>query len=79
MPTPKDVALPYEDIKMTTDDGVQIRGYIIPARRRQISTDQLKAMSPIQRKEVAEKEVAEWAEEMGDEKAVEVGVELYKA
>ena len=76
VPTPIDVALAYEDVKMTTSDGVRIRGFVIPARRSQVSTPDLKAMSPGERKTVAEKEVGDWIVEMGDEKAVEVRADL---
>ncbi|ORX40152.1 Alpha/Beta hydrolase protein [Kockovaella imperatae] len=71
VPTPKDVALPYEDVKLTTSDGVKIRAYVIPARRKQISTEDLKMASPSARKEIAEKEVADWTEEMGQDEAIE--------
>lgn len=73
MPKPTAVGLPYEDVTITTHDGVKIKGYVIPARRRFIPTHELQSMSSTERKERGEKEVEAWTEEMGNEDALEVG------
>ena len=72
VPKPTDVGLPYEDVTLTTSDGLKLKAYVIPARRRFIPTHEMQAMSSKERKERAEKEVEAWAEEMGGDDALEV-------
>lgn len=72
VPTPAEVGLPYEDVTLTTPDKLNIKAYVIPARRTYIPTPQLQAMSPAERVEACKRETESWAEEMGTEEAVKV-------
>jgi len=73
VPKPTAVGLPYEDVTLTTPDGVKLKAYVIPVRRHFISTHDMQTMSSKERKERTEKEVEVWAQEMGKEDALEVG------
>jgi len=64
--------LPYEDVTITTQDGLKLKAYVIPARKQFISTHEMQTMSSEERKERADKEVEAWMEEMGKEDALDV-------
>jgi hypothetical protein len=64
--------LAYEDVTLTTSDNVKLKAYVIPARRRNTSLDDMRGMTMKQREQIGEKAVEEWMAEMGKEDAVEV-------
>ena len=78
VPTPKQVGLPYEDVTLTTSDGVEIKGYVIPARRNQVSTETLKELKRAEQQAIAEKEVADWTKEMETDEAIDVSRVLWR-
>jgi hypothetical protein len=73
VPTPADVGLPYEDVTLTTSDRVNIKAYVIPARRSFIPTPELQAMSREERVKAVHGQTTDWAEEMGTDEAINVG------
>jgi hypothetical protein len=72
VPKPTQLGMPYEDITIITPDKVRIKAYIIPARRHSIPKEEWAGMSAQERKEVGEKVMRDWGQEMGDDEAIEV-------
>nr|ODN94582.1 BEM46 family protein [Cryptococcus depauperatus CBS 7855] len=70
VPKPIEVGCPYEDVTLTCPDGIKIKAYVMLARRKPLTTDEIRHLSKDERKERAKKEVEAWAQEMGDEKAI---------
>ncbi|WVQ72842.1 hypothetical protein IAR50_002403 [Cryptococcus sp. DSM 104548] len=70
VPKPIDVGCPYEDVTLTTPDGLKIKAYVIPARRRPLGMEEIRVLRKEDRRKRAEEEMEKWAEEMGDEKAI---------
>lgn len=77
VPKPIEVGCPYEDVTLTCSDGVKIKAYVIMARRKPLMMSELRGLSPAERKEKAQMEMEAWAQEMGDEKAIEVSQDPY--
>lgn len=71
VPTPDQIGLPFEDIYLTTSDGLKLHAYLIPARRRPATLQELQSLSHEGRRARMKKEVDDWVEEMGKEDAVE--------
>ncbi|KAI9631953.1 Alpha/Beta hydrolase protein [Dioszegia hungarica] len=71
VPTPAQIGLPYEDITLTTNDHLKLHAYLIPARRRPVTLQDLQSLSNEDRKARMKAEVDGWVEEMGKEDAVE--------
>ncbi|KAK8858520.1 hypothetical protein IAR55_002747 [Kwoniella newhampshirensis] len=71
VPKPIEIGCPYEDVSLTCPDGVKVRAYVIPARIKPLSAQEIRSMGTEERKERASKEMEIWAEEMGNEKATE--------
>ncbi|OCF36417.1 BEM46 family protein [Kwoniella heveanensis BCC8398] len=71
VPKPIELGMPYEDVTITCRDGTKIKGYVIPARLKPITTDEMRTMNTAERKDRVGKEMERWAEEMGDEKSIE--------
>ncbi|WVF71946.1 hypothetical protein IAT40_006756 [Kwoniella sp. CBS 6097] len=71
VPKPIELGMPYEDVTLKCRDGIKIKGYVIPARLKPITTDEMRSMGSTERKERVGKEMEKWAEEMGDEKSIE--------
>ena len=72
VPLPTAVGLPFEDVTITCADGVKVKAYVIPARRRFMGTAELRSLSKEDFKRRAQEEVELWTREMGTEDAVEV-------
>ncbi|TYJ58915.1 hypothetical protein B9479_000348 [Cryptococcus floricola] len=70
VPKPIDVGCPYEDVTLTTSDGINIKAYVIPARRHPLSMSDIRALKKEDRRARAEEEMIKWAAEMGDEKSI---------
>jgi hypothetical protein len=74
VPKPTQLGMPYEDVTLTTPDGVRIKGYVIPARRKPVGKEEWMGLSGVERKERGEKEMMDWVEEMGDDQAISVSL-----
>lgn len=72
VPKPIEVGCPYEDVTLTCSDGIKIKAYVIMARKKPLMLSELRGLTPTERKERAQYEMEAWAQEMGDEKAIEV-------
>lgn len=77
VPKPIEVGCPYEDVTLTCSDGVKIKAYVIMARRKPLMVSELRGLSLAERKERAQMEMEAWAQEMSDEKAIEVSQDPY--
>lgn len=71
VPKPIEVGCPYEDVTLTCSDGIKIKAYVIMARKKPLMLSELRGLTPTERKERAQYEMEAWAQEMGDEKAIE--------
>lgn len=52
--------MPYEDVTLTTPDGLKIRAYVIPARERVVPLHDLRGLNSTKLKERGLAEAAEW-------------------
>lgn len=76
MPTPADFVLPYEDVTLTTPDGLKIKGYVIPARKTFMSSVEVNSMSMTDRKLKGAEEVEKWAQDMGTQEVIDVSLRV---
>ncbi|GMK57417.1 hypothetical protein CspeluHIS016_0402510 [Cutaneotrichosporon spelunceum] len=60
VPQPTDAALPFEDVALTTPDGVRLRAYVIPARTRVVPLHELRGLSAAELTARGETELAAW-------------------
>lgn len=70
MPIPTDAGLPFEDVTLTTSDGLRLKAYFIPARERVVPLHELKGLQPAQMRERGEAEMRAW-NEIKDDKGPE--------
>lgn len=73
VPTPIEAGLPYEEVKLTTPDGLTIRGYVIPARRNPVPLSELRGLSSSAIAQRGTAEQVAWMTEKDTEGAIEVG------
>lgn len=64
--------LPYEDVTLTTPDGLKIKGYVIPARKTFVPSMEVNSMGMADRKKRGLEETEKWAEEIGTQEAIDV-------
>lgn len=57
---PTDAGLPYEDVTIRTPDGLNIKGFVIPARERVIPLSELKGLNAEQMRDKGALESKEW-------------------
>jgi hypothetical protein len=62
----------YEDITLTTSDHVNIKAYMIPARKNVLSKSEMMSMSATQREEAGEQAMADWNTEKVNDDTLEV-------
>lgn len=72
VPRPTDAGLPYEDVALKTSDGVSIRAYVIPVRRRVVPLEELRGLSQKRIRERGMLEQEEWAKVKDSDDAIEV-------
>lgn len=64
--------MPFEEVQLTTPDGVKIRAYIIPARRQVVPLHELRGLNSKQVFERGIKEQVTWEAEKDSDDAIEV-------
>lgn len=65
--------MPYEDVTLTTPDGLKIKAYVIPARERVVPLYELRGLKTSQLKERGAAEEAAWNAIKDTKDALEVG------
>ncbi|KLT44985.1 alpha/beta-hydrolase [Cutaneotrichosporon oleaginosum] len=71
VPKPTDAAMPYEDVTLTTPDGLKIRAYVIPARERIVALHELRGLDSAKLKQRGMEEAAAWDAVKDTSEAVE--------
>lgn len=64
--------MPYEDITLTTSDGLKVKAYFIPARRNPRGTWEIQSLPKGEQKAAMDKEVEDWEEEGKRPEAIKV-------
>lgn len=72
VPKPTDAGMPFDDITLTTPDGLKLKAYVIPARQRVVPLNELRGMSQRQMAERGQSETVSWELEKGTKAAMDV-------